>query len=89
MDENPIEELEKVVHNVHELSVQHTRPLFSKYPLLFAFLVVFSIGALLHGFDLWIDSVPVLKQHPGYLMLAGIGGLLITGSLYSWLEKVQ
>ncbi len=87
MEKDPILETEKMIREIHDSVSSYTHPVLSKYPLLFAFLVTFSFAAILHSFGLIIDETRVLREHPYYLMLAGILVLILTGTLYKKLEK--
>ena len=89
MQKDPIQEIEEVVKDVHERAGKYTRPVFVRYPLVFAFLIVFSIAAILHGFDLLTDEIPVFRDHPILLILIGILALLLTGKLYESLERMK
>ena len=89
MSKDPIQEIEEVVKEVHERAGKYTRPVFARYPLLFAFLIVFSIAAILHGFDLFTDEIPLFKQHPLYIILLGVLALIFTGKLYESLERMK
>ena len=89
MQKDPIQEFEEIVKEVHDSAGRYTRPVFVRYPLLFAFMIVFSIAAILHGFDLFTDDIPLIKEHPVYLILIGVLALVLTGKLYESLEKMQ
>ncbi|MFZ2522950.1 MAG: hypothetical protein WAW92_01025 [Minisyncoccia bacterium] len=87
MEKDPILETEKMIREIHDGVSSYTNPVLRKYPLIFAFLVTFSFSAILHSFGLIIDDVPLLREHPYYLMLVGILVLILTGTLYKKLEK--
>jgi hypothetical protein len=89
MKKDPIQEIEQVVREVNESASRYARPVFARYPLLFAFLIVFSIAAILDGFRLLTDDIPIFKEHPIILMVLGILVLLFTGKLYESLEKMK
>ena len=89
MQKDPIQEIEEVVREVHIRAGKYTQPVFTRYPLLFAFLIVFSIAAILHGFDLFTDDIPIFKEHPVFLIIIGVLALLLTGKLYESLEKMK
>ncbi len=86
---DPIQQVEKVVRGVHDEAGKYTRPVLQRYPLLFSFLLVFSIAAILHGFEMWADSINLFEKHPSYLILIGIVALLLTGTLYKSLKKMR
>ena len=89
MKKDPIQEIEEVVKEVHDNAGRYTQPVFMRYPLLFAFLVVFSIAAILDGFQRFTDNIPLFRQHPIILMLLGVLALLLTGKLYESLDKMK
>jgi hypothetical protein len=89
MKKDPIQEMEKVVREVHDTAGKYARPVFRRYPLLFAFLIVFSAAAILDGFRLFTDEIPLFKEHPIYLIIIGILALLFTGKLYESLDKMK
>ncbi len=84
---DPIRQVEKIVKEVHDGTSKYTQPVLARYPLVFAFLVVFSVAAIMHGFKDIVSRVAVFAEHPWILMGAGIVGLLLTGKLYNWLKK--
>lgn len=79
--------VESLAREVHDLASRHTRPALARYPLTFAFLLAFSLAAIVHGFELLTDSIPLFRENPLVLMGAGVLGLLITGSLYKSLTR--
>lgn len=87
METDPIKQVEKIVKNLHDGAGKYTKPVLSRYPLLFGFLVIFSVAAILHGFELWADQIEFFKEHPGVLILIGVLMLVFTGSLYKELER--
>lgn len=89
MQKDPIQKVEEVVKEVHETVSRYTEPVFKRYPLLFAFLVVFSIAAILDGFRLFTDGIPLFREHPTILIIIGILALLFTGKLYESLDKMK
>lgn len=84
---DPIHSVEKIVKEVHDTTSKYTEPVLSRYPLLFAFLVIFSASMIMKGFERIIDRIPFLQQNPILLLLTGILMLTLTGSLYKWLNK--
>lgn len=86
---DPLVHAEQIIKNVHDAAGKRTQPVLRRYPLLFAFLIVFSASAILDGFKLLIGEVEIFKTHPGYLLLIGIFSLLLTGTLYKALDKLK
>jgi hypothetical protein len=89
MEKDPIKKIEDLARNIHDTAGKHTQPVLSRYPLLFAFLLTFSAAAILHGFEIWADEIPLFKEHPSILMLLGIAALGLTGTLYKSLKKLD
>ena len=89
MIQDPIQQAEKIVRNIHDKSSKHVQPVLKRYPLLFAFLVVFSVAAILHGFEILTDQIDIFYAHPTLLITVGIFALLLTGMLYKALDKME
>ena len=89
MTHDPIQRVEKMVREIHDTSGKYTQPVLKRYPLLFAFLVVFSVAAILHGFELFSDQIPLFEEHPTVLILIGVLALFLTGMLYKALQKME
>ena len=88
MPPDPIQHLEKKVKELHDKAGNLTQPVLRRYPLLFAFLLTFSVAAILHGFELWSDGIALFREHPLYLLGLGVVLLALTGTLYKALAKV-
>ena len=87
--QDPIQQAERMVKEAHDSAGKYTQPVLKRYPLLFSFMLVFSIAAILHGFELWSDQFEVFHQHPSYLIIIGVIALFFTGTLYKSLEKMK
>ena len=87
MNTDPIQQAEKIIKGVHDSAGKYTQPVLKRYPLVFAFLVIFSVSAIMKGFGDLIAQVAFFKEHPAILMVIGIVVLLLTGKLYKWLQK--
>ena len=86
-NKDPIQQVEKIVKKVNDGAGKYTSPVLERYPLLFAFLVIFSASAIMHGFNDLISKVNIFDEHPAILMGLGILTLSLTGRLYKWLKK--
>ena len=71
-----------MIKNLHDEAGKYTKPVLNRYPLLFAFLLTFSLAAVLHGFDLVTDKIPLFEEKPWILIIINIISLLFTGTLY-------
>lgn len=87
MEKDPIQKIEEIVKNINDGAGKYAEPVLHRYPLLFAFLVIFSVSAIMHGFNELIGEVEFFTKHPAILMFVGILILIFTGKLYRWLEK--
>lgn len=86
---DPIQQAEKIVRNLNDSSGKYTRPIFQRYPLLFAFLLTFSVSAILEGLRFFFEKISFFRENPSILILIGIVILIITGTLYKKLEEKQ
>lgn len=86
---DPIQNVERLVRETHDSVEKYTKPVLVRYPLSFSFLLVFSVAAILHGFDMWADQTEIFARHPSLLILAGVALLFLTGTLYKSLEKMK
>jgi hypothetical protein len=86
-DHDPLAVAEHLMREMQESTRRQLHPAYRKYPLLFLFLLTFSVAAIFHGIDGFLDEFTFLKQTPVVLMALGVLGLFITGSLYKRLGK--
>ena len=86
-ERDPIQEIERIIRELHDSAGRVSRPVLHKYPLLFAFLLTFSVAAILHGFELFTDEIEIFRKRPTLLITIGILALFLTGTLYKMLEK--
>ena len=84
---DPIQEAEKIVKNFNDTAGKYTRPVLQHYPFLFAFLLTFGVSAILEGLRFLIEKIEFLTDNPLILILIGVIILLLTGTLYTKLEK--
>lgn len=87
--EDPLKEIERMIKELHDGAGSYTKPVLKKYPLIFAFLVTFSLAAILHGFELVTDEIAVFHNHPYLLILIGAVALFLTGTLYKKLDRAE
>lgn len=84
---DPLENIELMVKDIHEQGERLTQPVRRRYPFLFALLLTFSAAAIFKGFELVVDEMPLLKDHPLVLIFGGMLLLLFTGGLYRVLDQ--
>ncbi|MEQ1500213.1 MAG: hypothetical protein ABL917_02450 [Parcubacteria group bacterium] len=87
MEIDPILEIEKKIRELHDEASKYTKPVLQRYPLIFAFLLTFSLAAILHGFELATDEMSLFRDNPWLLIIIGSVTLLLTGTLYKILEN--
>ena len=87
LNHDPIKKLEEVVKDVHDTAGKYTEPVLRRYPMLFAFLIVFSTAAIFTGFEFLMGQVPLSREKPIILITLGILTLFLTGKLFKFLEK--
>jgi hypothetical protein len=87
--EDPIRKAENLVRGVHDEAGKYTKPVLKRYPLLFSFLLVFSVAAILDGFRMLAEQIEIFEKHPSLLIIIGIVSLLLTGTLYKSLDKMK
>ena len=87
MTNDPLHSIETKFKEIHDQSGKYTKPVLKKYPLLFTFLVAFSLAAIIHGFEILTDEIEIFHTHPTLLMIIGIIALTFTGTLYQVLQK--
>lgn len=86
---DPIQNAEKIAREINNQAGKYTRPVLRRYPLLFSFLVVFSVAAILRGFEMWASQIGLFEEHPVYLIIIGVVALFLTGTLYKSLDKMK
>lgn len=84
---DPIEDAEKVVKVVDKTVNKTARRVFRKYPITFTLLSIFGFASVMHGVEGLIENHPYFGEHPGVVLLIGLALLLITGTLYKWLQN--
>ena len=84
---DPLEHIERLISEMHDMLNQEVKPVYKKYPLFFLLLATASVAALFHGLDRVMDHIAFLDDNPLFLVLFGILGLFLTGSLYKRLGK--
>lgn len=68
-------------------SVERTRSVFARFPLIFTLLGVFGLVAVLYGFEGIIDQIDLFADNPFILLITGILVLAFTGRLYKVLGE--
>lgn len=89
MEHDPLKKAEEVVKKVNAKSEKISRPVLSKYPVLFGLLIIFSGSAIVHSFEIFFNRIELFHEHPVTLLALGILLLILTGTLYSTLNKAE
>ncbi len=87
MIKDPLHEIENATMRANHFMRDKTRSVFSRYPVIFSFLVLFGVMSVLHGFDEVIFKIPLLQNHPIIVFIIGLFILIFTGTLYKRLQK--
>lgn len=89
MEHDPFKKAEDVVKKVNDRSEKLSRPVLSKYPVLFGLLIIFSGSAIVHSFEIFFNRIELFHEHPLLLLTLGILLLVLTGTLYSTLNETE
>jgi fumarate reductase subunit C len=84
---DPIKKVEDFAKDTNTYMEKRTRGVLRRYPLLFTFLVVFGVVAVVHGFEAVIAYIPFFNEHPAVVFAIGVVVLTFTGSLYKRLDR--
>ncbi|MDB4992415.1 MAG: hypothetical protein JWL75_660 [Parcubacteria group bacterium] len=79
---NPLADAEHAIREMHDSTYKHLHPVYRKYPLLFLLVLTFSVAATFQGVNGVLEEITYFKEYPLVLMMLGILGLFVTGSLY-------
>jgi len=89
MQNDPIQHAEEIVRGIHDTSGKYVQSVLRRYPLLFSFLIVFSVAAITDGLRLVFERIELFETHPTYLILLGVLTLFLTGMLYKVLDRMK
>ena len=82
--------LEKVEDAAKTLDTHVKRggaPVFKKYPLTFTLLSLTGFSLVLYGFENIFNKIDFFREHPFVVLFIGLLILLLTGTLYKWLQN--
>ncbi len=82
-----LKKLEDLTAKINQLFSEKGRNVFSRYPLLFALLIVFGVTMVTQGIKDMLNEIPIFQDSPFIMLLFGMLILIITGTLYKKLEK--
>ncbi len=82
-----LKKLEDLTAKINQLFSEKGRNVFSRYPLLFALLIVFGVTMVTQGIKDMLSEISFFQNSPLAMLLFGMLILIITGTLYKKLEK--
>ncbi len=77
-----LRQIERLTELVNRIVAERGRPVFSRYPLTFALLVLFGVIMVSEGVKGLLEEWGLLENAPWTLLVIGIVILVLTGSLY-------
>ncbi len=82
-----LKKIEDLTAKINQLFGEKGKNVFSRYPLLFALLIVFGFTMVTQGIKDLLSEVSFFQDKPFTMLLIGLLVLIITGTLYKKLEK--
>jgi len=82
-----LKKLEDLTAKINQLFSEKGKNVFSRYPLLFALLIVFGVTMVTQGIKDILSEITFFQNSPFVMFLIGMLILIITGTLYKKLEK--
>jgi len=79
--------VEELTDTVNKFFGKKGEPIFNRYPLIFAFLVIFGAIMISKGIEESLLKVSLFKNDPMVMTFIGMTILIITGTLYKKLDK--
>ena len=79
--------IERLTDEINRIADRVGRPVFKKYPITFAILVLFGVIAVSEGAKEILKSLGIFDGNPWVTLLFGLGILILTGRLYKKLNK--
>lgn len=84
---NILRHIEILSNKVNGIMAEKSKPIFGKYPLTFATIILIGVVAVSEGLKDIITSISFYDGHPWRLLFTGLLILIITGTIYKKLEK--
>jgi len=82
-----LKKIEELTARINQVFSAKGKPVFSRYPLTFALLVVFGVTMVSSGIKELLAEIPFLQNQPFTMLALGLIVLIITGTLYKKLDK--
>lgn len=86
---DPLKDVEDVAKVVDSKVHREARKASRRYPITFALLSLFGFAAVLNGFEGLVAKNVYLSERPGFVLIAGLVILLLTGTLYKWITNKE
>jgi len=82
-----LKEAEDITKGIDQEVQKQGRRIFHKYPLTFTLLSLTGFSMVLYGYERLFDKTLFFKEHPVRSLFLGLVILLLTGTLYKWLQN--
>ncbi len=82
-----LKKIEDIAAKLNQIFSEKGRNVFSRYPLLFALLIVFGVTMVTQGVKDLLDRLTYFQDKPFTMLFMGILILVFTGTLYKKLAK--
>ena len=82
-----LRQIERLTQEVNGLAHNFGRPVFKRYPVTFALLVLFAIVIVSESVKEILKSFGVFESNPWITLVIGLTVLILTGTLYRKLNK--
>lgn len=82
-----LKKVEELTAKLNDVFGQKGGPIFSRYPLSFALLVIFGATMVSQAVKDLLLEIDLFKNQPLIMLFIGIAILIITGTLYKKLNK--
>ena len=82
-----LKKLEDLTARMNQLFAEKGKNVFSRYPLIFALLIVFGVTMVTQGIKDMLLKISLFQNNPFVMFVMGIIVLIITGTLYKKLKK--
>ena len=82
-----LKKIEDLTARLNQIFSEKGENVFSRYPLLFALLIVFGVTMVTQGVKDLIDQIEFFNDKPFAMLFMGLFVLILTGTLYKKLNK--
>ncbi|MEI7765538.1 MAG: hypothetical protein WCI93_03055 [bacterium] len=82
-----LKKIEDLTARLNQIFSEKGKNVFERYPLTFALLIFFGVVMVTDGVKDLLQEIPIFKNSPVVMLVAGILVLVVTGTLYKKLNK--